>query len=49
MEDTSRSALTNVSDKVVNALNNTATHFAAHPTTIDGKRSKRICNFEVTS
>ena len=31
MEDASRSTLTNVSEQVVHALNNTATQFAAHP------------------
>jgi uncharacterized membrane protein (Fun14 family) len=31
MEDASRSTLTNVSEQVVNVLNNTATQFAAHP------------------
>ena len=34
MEDASRSALTNASEQVVHALNNTATQFAAHPSTI---------------
>jgi uncharacterized membrane protein (Fun14 family) len=31
MEDASRSTLTNASEQVVNALNNTATQFASHP------------------
>jgi uncharacterized membrane protein (Fun14 family) len=34
MEDASRSTLTNVSEQAVNALNNTATQFAAHPSTL---------------
>jgi uncharacterized membrane protein (Fun14 family) len=34
MEDTSRITLTNASLQVVNALNNTATQFASHPSTV---------------
>ena len=34
MEDASRSTLTNVSEQVVNVLNNTATQFAAHPPSV---------------
>jgi uncharacterized membrane protein (Fun14 family) len=34
MEDATRSALTNASGQVVHALNNTATHFAAHPSAV---------------
>ena len=34
MEDTSRSTLTNASLQIVNALNNTATQFASHPSTV---------------
>ena len=34
MEDASRSTLTNASEQVVNALNNTATQFASHPSTL---------------
>jgi uncharacterized membrane protein (Fun14 family) len=34
MEDASRSTLTNASEQVVHALNNTATQFAAHPSAI---------------
>jgi uncharacterized membrane protein (Fun14 family) len=34
MEDASRSTLTNASEQVVHALNNTGTQFAAHPSTI---------------
>jgi uncharacterized membrane protein (Fun14 family) len=34
MEDASRSTLTNASEQVVHALNNTATQFAAHPSTL---------------
>ena len=34
MEDAPRSTLTNASEQVVNALNNTATQFAAHPSTL---------------
>ncbi len=34
MEDASRSTLTNSSEQVVNALNNTATQFAAHPSAV---------------
>ena len=34
MEDASRSTLTNASEQVVHALNNTATQFTAHPSTI---------------
>jgi uncharacterized membrane protein (Fun14 family) len=31
MEDASRSTLTNASEQIVNALNNTATQFVSHP------------------
>jgi len=31
MEDASRSTLTNATEQIVNALNNTATQFASHP------------------
>jgi uncharacterized membrane protein (Fun14 family) len=34
MEDASRSTLTDASDQVVHALNNTATQFAAHPSAV---------------
>ena len=34
MEDASRSTLTNASEQVVHALNNTATQFAAHPSAV---------------
>jgi uncharacterized membrane protein (Fun14 family) len=34
MEDASRSALTNASEQVVHALNNTATQFASHPSAV---------------
>ena len=34
MEDASRSTLTNAPEQVVNALNNTATQFAAHPSSL---------------
>ena len=34
MEDASRSTLTNASEQVVNALNNTATQFTSHPSTL---------------
>jgi uncharacterized membrane protein (Fun14 family) len=34
MEDASRSTLTNASEQVVHALNNTATQFASHPSTL---------------
>jgi uncharacterized membrane protein (Fun14 family) len=34
MEDASRSTLTNASEQVVHALNNTAIQFAAHPSTL---------------
>jgi uncharacterized membrane protein (Fun14 family) len=34
MEDASRSTLTNASEQVVNALNNTATLFASHPSAV---------------
>ncbi|MGB8935682.1 MAG: FUN14 domain-containing protein [Candidatus Nitrosopolaris sp.] len=34
MEGASRRTLTNVSEQVVNALNNTATQFASHPSTL---------------
>jgi uncharacterized membrane protein (Fun14 family) len=34
MEDASRSTLTNASEQVVHALNNTATQFAAHPSVV---------------
>jgi uncharacterized membrane protein (Fun14 family) len=34
MEDASKSTLTNASEQVIHALNNTATQFAAHPSTL---------------
>jgi uncharacterized membrane protein (Fun14 family) len=34
MEDASRSTLTNASEQVIHALNNTATQFAGHPSTL---------------
>jgi uncharacterized membrane protein (Fun14 family) len=34
MEDASRSTLTNASEQVVHALNNTATQFASHPSVV---------------
>ncbi|MFZ0515387.1 MAG: FUN14 domain-containing protein [Candidatus Nitrosopolaris sp.] len=34
MEDASRSTLTNALEQVVHALNNTATQFASHPSTL---------------
>ncbi len=34
MEDASRSTLTNASEQVLHALNNTATQFAAHPSAV---------------
>jgi uncharacterized membrane protein (Fun14 family) len=34
MEDASRSTLTNASEQVIHVLNNTATQFAAHPSTL---------------
>ena len=34
MEDASRSTLTNASEQVAHALNNTATQFASHPSTV---------------
>ena len=34
MEDATRSTLTNASEQVVHALNNTATQFAAHPSAV---------------
>jgi uncharacterized membrane protein (Fun14 family) len=34
MENATRSALTNASEQVVHALNNTATQYAVHPTTV---------------
>jgi hypothetical protein len=34
MEDASRSTFTNVSEQVVHTLNNTATQFAAHPSSV---------------
>jgi hypothetical protein len=34
MEDASRSTLTNASEQVVNALNNTATRFASHSSAV---------------
>jgi uncharacterized membrane protein (Fun14 family) len=34
MENVTRSALTNASGQVVHAINNTATQFAAHPSTV---------------
>jgi uncharacterized membrane protein (Fun14 family) len=36
MEDASRSTLTNASEQVVNVLNNAATQFASHPSTVAG-------------
>jgi uncharacterized membrane protein (Fun14 family) len=34
MEDASRSTLINASEQVIHALNNTATQFASHPSTV---------------
>jgi uncharacterized membrane protein (Fun14 family) len=34
MEDASRSTLTNASEQIVTALNNTATQFASHPSAV---------------
>jgi uncharacterized membrane protein (Fun14 family) len=34
IEDASKSTLTNASEQVIHALNNTATQFAAHPSTL---------------
>jgi uncharacterized membrane protein (Fun14 family) len=34
MEDASRSTLTNASEQVIHVLNNTATQFAAHPSSL---------------
>ena len=34
MEDASRNTLTNASEQVIHAFNNTATQFAAHPSTL---------------
>jgi uncharacterized membrane protein (Fun14 family) len=34
MEDASRSTLTNASGQVINVLNNTATQFTSHPSTV---------------
>ena len=34
IDDASRSTLTNVSEQVIHALNNTATQFASHPSTL---------------
>jgi uncharacterized membrane protein (Fun14 family) len=34
MQDASRSTLTNASEQVVHTLNNTATQFASHPSTV---------------
>jgi hypothetical protein len=34
MEDASRSTITNASEQVVHALNNTATQFASHPSSL---------------
>jgi uncharacterized membrane protein (Fun14 family) len=34
MEDASRNTLTDASEQVVHALNNTATQFASHPSTL---------------
>ena len=34
MEDASRSTLTNASEQVINVLNNTATQFTSHPSTV---------------
>jgi uncharacterized membrane protein (Fun14 family) len=34
MEDASRSTLTNASEQIINALNNTATQFASHPSAV---------------
>ncbi|MGC2575656.1 MAG: FUN14 domain-containing protein [Candidatus Nitrosopolaris sp.] len=34
MEDASRSTITNASEQVVHALNNTATQFAVHPSAV---------------
>jgi hypothetical protein len=34
MEDVSRNTLTNASEQVIHAFNNTATQFAAHPSAV---------------
>jgi hypothetical protein len=34
MEDASRSTLTNASEQVIHAINNTATQFASHPSAV---------------
>ena len=34
IEDASKSTLTNASEQVIHALNNTATQFASHPSTL---------------
>jgi uncharacterized membrane protein (Fun14 family) len=34
IEDASRSTLTNASEQIVNALNNTATQFSSHPSAV---------------
>ena len=38
MEDASRGTLTNASEQVVHALNNTATQFASHPSAVAASR-----------
>jgi hypothetical protein len=35
VENATRNTLTNASEQVVNALNNTATQFASHPSTLN--------------
>ena len=42
MEDASRSTLTNASEQVIHALNNTATQFAAHPSTVAASGLDRL-------
>jgi uncharacterized membrane protein (Fun14 family) len=45
MEDASRSTLTNASEQVVHALNNTATQFASHPSTLSASGLPIVTTF----
>ncbi|MGA9153302.1 MAG: hypothetical protein WBZ36_22210 [Candidatus Nitrosopolaris sp.] len=46
MEDASRSTLTNASEQVIHALNNTATQFATHPSTLGASGLPIAATFE---
>jgi len=45
MENASRSTLTNASEQVVHALNNTATQFVAHPSAVSASGLPIVATF----